>query len=338
MSHTRQSPAAAWDGEVTEIIPFNEFGMVGDLEFRAHCAFDADYQVMHARELDDLDGDDDQVPLLLRAAPVDQRARSRPPPAASSAPSISAGSRPAGRTRGGMHRQSPAGTSAGRSRLMLAAIAAGAAAAATQSAVTATDASSGLPVLAADALSITTVGVRPDAPAGGMQVVAASPPVDPAQLRDEFARAAAFAAQRAEREALLRTPLYVMPTVGVLTSDFGMRWGALHGGIDIANAIGTPIYAVAAGMVIDAGPTAGFGMWVRVRHPDGTVSLYGHINSTTVTVGERVLAGDQVATMGNNGFSTGPHLHFEVQLNGADRIDPVPWLAQHGVNTDALAG
>lgn len=79
-------------------------------------------------------------------------------------------------------------------------------------------------------------------------------------------------------------------------------------------------------------------MWVRVRHPDGTVSLYGHINSTTVTVGERVLAGDQVATMGNNGFSTGPHLHFEVQLNGAERIDPVPWLAQHGVNTDALAG
>jgi len=70
---------------------------------------------------------------------------------------------------------------------------------------------------------------------------------------------------------------------------------------------------------------------VKLLHADGTVTLYGHINTTLVSVGQRVMAGDQIATMGNRGNSTGPHLHFEVLQGGTERIDPVPWLAQRGL-------
>jgi murein DD-endopeptidase MepM/ murein hydrolase activator NlpD len=112
----------------------------------------------------------------------------------------------------------------------------------------------------------------------------------------------------------------------------------LHAGIDIANSIGTPIYAVADGVVIDVGPTAGYGAWVKLKHSDGTVTLYGHINTWLVKKGERVMAGDQIATIGNRGNSTGPHCHFEVMLNGTDRIDPVPWLAKRGLSPGNYSG
>ncbi len=71
---------------------------------------------------------------------------------------------------------------------------------------------------------------------------------------------------------------------------------------------------------------------------DGTVTLYGHINSALVSVGQSVMAGDQIATMGNRGNSTGPHLHFEVLLGGTERIDPVPWLAKRGLYVGNYAG
>ncbi|CPY64252.1 metalloprotease yebA [Mycobacteroides abscessus] len=122
-----------------------------------------------------------------------------------------------------------------------------------------------------------------------------------------------------------------MPTNGTFTSGFGYRWGALHGGIDIANSIGTPIVAAADGVVIATGPTAGYGAWVKIRHSDGTVTLYGHINTWEVSVGQRVMAGDRIATIGNRGNSTGPHLHFEVLLGGSQRIDPQGWLANKGL-------
>ena len=155
---------------------------------------------------------------------------------------------------------------------------------------------------------------------------------------EELANGMAFANDRAQREARLSQPLYVMPTHGIFTSNFGYRWGVLHAGIDLANAIGTPIYAVSDGVVIDAGPTAGYGMWVKLLHADGTVTLYGHINSAVVSAGQRVMAGDQIATMGNRGNSTGPHLHFEVLQGGSERIDPVPWLAKRGINVGSYTG
>ncbi len=123
---------------------------------------------------------------------------------------------------------------------------------------------------------------------------------------------------------------FVKPADGELTSTYGMRGGSMHNGIDLANSIGTPILSVAAGEVIDAGPASGFGQWVRVQHDDGTITVYGHVDSFSVSEGQQVEAGEQIATMGNEGQSTGPHLHFEVIEDGS-KIDPQPWLEERGI-------
>jgi murein DD-endopeptidase MepM/ murein hydrolase activator NlpD len=123
---------------------------------------------------------------------------------------------------------------------------------------------------------------------------------------------------------------YALPARGVFTSGYGPRWGTFHYGIDIAAPIGSPIYAVSDGTVINAGPAEGFGLWVRIRDDDGTISVYGHMYDFSVSVGERVRAGEQIARVGNRGDATGPHLHFEILVNG-QHIDPQPWLALHGI-------
>ena len=128
------------------------------------------------------------------------------------------------------------------------------------------------------------------------------------------------------------TQVFVRPAVGRFTSGFGGRWGTFHYGDDIANAIGTPIYAVTDGVVEDAGPASGFGLWVVLRHPDGSHSVYGHVNRMFVHVGERVTAGQQIAEIGNRGQSTGPHLHFEIWNREGTKVNPLPWLAQHGID------
>ncbi|AOW91810.1 hypothetical protein BFN03_01475 [Rhodococcus sp. WMMA185] len=163
------------------------------------------------------------------------------------------------------------------------------------------------------------------------QVLNVANPTDMSQFSNLLAKGQRFSEERAAREAAARRPLFVLPAVGTYTSHFGARWGEMHAGVDIANAIGTPILAVADGEVIDAGPASGFGMWVRLLHADGTVTVYGHIDTATVSVGQHVMAGDQIATMGNRGFSTGPHLHFEVHLPGDYKVDPQPWLATRGI-------
>ncbi|PRX48323.1 murein DD-endopeptidase MepM/ murein hydrolase activator NlpD [Prauserella shujinwangii] len=122
----------------------------------------------------------------------------------------------------------------------------------------------------------------------------------------------------------------VRPTTGRFTSGYGPRGGTIHYGIDIANSIGTPIVSAMAGEVISSGPASGFGLWVRVRHDNGLITVYGHINESLVSVGQRVSAGQRIATMGNRGQSTGPHLHFEVH-QGGHKIDPLVWLRSNGV-------
>ncbi|WP_369690138.1 M23 family metallopeptidase [Nocardia inohanensis] len=124
---------------------------------------------------------------------------------------------------------------------------------------------------------------------------------------------------------------FALPAKGAFTSGFGSRWGTFHAGIDIAGPLGSPIYAVAAGTVIDAGPAQGFGLWVRIRHDDGTISVYGHMYDFFVSVGERVPAGMQIARIGNRGDSTGPHLHFEI-IVGGQHVDPAAWLAARGLS------
>ncbi|MBJ8343111.1 M23 family metallopeptidase [Antrihabitans sp. YC2-6] len=122
---------------------------------------------------------------------------------------------------------------------------------------------------------------------------------------------------------------YFAPTSGTLTSPFGD--GRNHQGIDIANSIGTPIVSVTDGKVISAGPAEGFGLWVRIQHADGTITTYGHNNVNVVTVGQRVSAGQKIATVGNRGDSSGPHLHFEVKTPGGQNVDPLEWLADRGI-------
>ncbi|MEU5695620.1 M23 family metallopeptidase [Actinosynnema sp. NPDC020468] len=137
---------------------------------------------------------------------------------------------------------------------------------------------------------------------------------------------------RVAAEEAAKAPKAVVPAVGIFTSGFGGRWGTTHYGVDIANAIGTPIVSVMEGTIVEAGPASGFGLWVRVQHADGTITVYGHMNEILVTQGQHVAAGQQIATIGNRGQSTGPHLHFEVWIGGSQKIDPLPWLAERGIN------
>ncbi|MGV9616425.1 M23 family metallopeptidase [Nocardia xishanensis] len=127
-------------------------------------------------------------------------------------------------------------------------------------------------------------------------------------------------------------PTTVRPVAGRLTSYFGSRWGAQHNGLDFGDPLGAPIFSVTDGVVIEAGPASGFGLWVRVQQDDGTVGVYGHVNDILVNVGQPVLAGDVIATVGNRGQSTGPHLHYEVHDPNVGPIDPWPWLAARGIN------
>ncbi|WP_232806913.1 M23 family metallopeptidase [Geodermatophilus chilensis] len=105
--------------------------------------------------------------------------------------------------------------------------------------------------------------------------------------------------------------------------------------MDIAGPIGTLIYAAHSGVVARAGTATGFGYAVYIRGDDGAVTVYGHVNDYFVRAGERVVAGELIAEVGNRGQSTGPHLHFEVHPSGAmygGQTDPVPWLRARGVS------
>lgn len=334
--------------EVTEILPLDGFDLdevdfvddgidLDELDFSNDSNFDNAAQVLLAPELDDLDLIDDLTPLRL-AAPATPTDVLAPVPALLDIDSPSAAREITDvigvPRRGGQHRKQP--TSAAKGRVLISAMAAGAAAAAAHTATSQAETTHTATVLTASATALT--GSVGSDTTRGAQVIAVQPAANVAVHNEELAKGVAFANDRAQREARLQQPLYVMPTHGIFTSNFGYRWGVLHAGIDLANSIGTPILAVSDGVVIDAGPTAGYGMWVKLRHADGTVTLYGHINTAVVSVGQRVMAGDQIATMGNRGNSTGPHLHFEVLQGGTERIDPVPWLAKRGLNVGNYAG
>jgi murein DD-endopeptidase MepM/ murein hydrolase activator NlpD len=327
LSASRDRRSTLHRNEVTDIIPFNEFGKLADSDFSENSAFAKEALVLGAPELDDLD-DTDNLAVFDLAGPSASERHLSPLERGTNRARSDAES-PIGR---GQHRKQLTGPT--RGRILIGSLAAGAAAAAAHSATEAPDHSKTQTVLAAQSAATGPISTSD----GGMQMVTVQPAANVAVHNAELAHGVAFAEERAQREARLQQPLFVMPVKGVFTSNFGYRWGVLHAGIDLANSIGTPIHAVSDGVVIAAGPTAGYGMWVKLRHADGTVTLYGHVNTTMVTVGERVMAGDQIATVGNRGNSTGPHLHFEVLLGGSQRVDPVPWLAKRGLSVGTFAG
>jgi murein DD-endopeptidase MepM/ murein hydrolase activator NlpD len=117
----------------------------------------------------------------------------------------------------------------------------------------------------------------------------------------------------------------IWPVSGPVTSGFGVRWGRLHAGIDIAPGYGTPVKAAKAGTVIMAGSNGGYGNCVIIDHGGGLSTLYGHMSKITVGDGESVKQGEQVGNVGSTGSSTGPHLHFETRINGSPQ-NPMRYL------------
>jgi murein DD-endopeptidase MepM/ murein hydrolase activator NlpD len=127
-------------------------------------------------------------------------------------------------------------------------------------------------------------------------------------------------------------PIWVWPTHGRFTSGFGPRWGSFHNGIDIANRAWTPIVAARTGTVIEAGWCSGYGYCVKMQHPGGIQTIYGHlVASPPVSAGSSVSVGEVVGYMGSTydvaggGYSTGNHLHFTILVNGR-AVNPLSFL------------
>jgi len=126
-----------------------------------------------------------------------------------------------------------------------------------------------------------------------------------------------------------------LPTTGYrLTARFGMSggmWSSNHTGLDMAAPSGTPIVAVANGVITEAGSAGAYGNKTVQTLADGTEIWYCHQTSIGVSVGEQVVGGQPIGTVGSTGNSTGPHLHLEVRPGGGDPVDPFQALVFHGV-------
>lgn len=128
-----------------------------------------------------------------------------------------------------------------------------------------------------------------------------------------------------QRGTMVR-PTYIKPiSGGRLSSPFGPRWGTIHKGVDWSCPTGTAVKASCGGKVVSAGWSSGYGNTVLIRHPDGKQTRYGHLSKLLVSAGQSVDQGQIVALSGNTGNSTGPHLHFEIIVNGT-QVDPYIYL------------
>ena len=135
-----------------------------------------------------------------------------------------------------------------------------------------------------------------------------------------------------DKKARLAATPSIWPTSGDVTSRFGWRsspfgWGSSdwHPGIDIANDVGTPLHATADGVVILSDWYGGYGKLVQIDHGNGIVTLYGHNSENLVAAGQSVKKGQHIANMGNTGYSTGSHVHYEVRVNGT-AVNPANFL------------
>lgn len=124
------------------------------------------------------------------------------------------------------------------------------------------------------------------------------------------------------------------PTGGEVTSSFGWRvspWGGgseHHQGIDIANSTGTPVVATADGKVVQSEYSEGYGNIVQIDHGNGVATIYGHNSYIITTAGQSVRKGQIISYMGSTGRSTGPHVHYEVRVNGV-AVDPISFMVQY---------
>lgn len=120
-----------------------------------------------------------------------------------------------------------------------------------------------------------------------------------------------------DNKAVLASKMkFLPPCEGRVTSSFGMRWGKMHKGMDIANVAGSPIYAALGGKISYAGWIEGYGNVIKIEHNNGVETVYAHCKLIRVKKGEQVKQGQLIGDMGSTGRSTGPHVHFEVRVNG----------------------
>jgi murein DD-endopeptidase MepM/ murein hydrolase activator NlpD len=134
-----------------------------------------------------------------------------------------------------------------------------------------------------------------------------------------------------DKESFLKSTPTLQPAAGALTSGYGPRMSPyagrikMHEGIDVGAPTGTPIIAPADGVITYSGSKPGFGNFVQIDHGYGVETIYGHASSLSVKKGQKVTRGDRIATVGNTGYSTGPHVHYEVRVNGTP-VDPLYYM------------
>jgi Peptidase family M23 len=181
----------------------------------------------------------------------------------------------------------------------------------------------GAPAPVADASDF-GLGVATDV--GGLEDAGVRRGITEAEAR---VRLQELAASRAARKPKVVSPVRDYR----LTTCYCLRWGQMHFGLDMAAPLGTPIYATIDGVVLEAGPATGFGNAIYIQDEDGNVHIYGHMRYYSVRAGQIVHAGDHIADVGNEGFSTGAHLHYEIHQGGRDGapMDPAAWLGDRDV-------
>jgi Membrane proteins related to metalloendopeptidases len=149
-------------------------------------------------------------------------------------------------------------------------------------------------------------------------------------LLEEVEQQTLVVLMRTNKDTLLSTPS-IWPVKGFLTSGFGWRRSPMsgasrmHQGLDISNRVGTPIRAPARGAVTFSGADGAYGICVMLNHGNGIVTRYAHMSKTLVKVGDYVQRGDVIGALGNTGRSTGPHLHYEVIVNGMP-VNPMRYI------------
>jgi murein DD-endopeptidase MepM/ murein hydrolase activator NlpD len=177
-------------------------------------------------------------------------------------------------------------------------------------------------------------GKLANAKAGKVHALVITKSQEQSEIDESNAIAAASAAIEAKLQATdggsttAATPSaagLIWPVQGPITSPFGPRWGGFHPGIDIGVPEGTPIHAAAAGTVIYCGWETGYGNLVVIDHHNGIATAYAHQSRIAVTCNENVAQGQVIGYSGCTGFCTGPHVHFEVRVNGSP-VDPLGYL------------
>jgi murein DD-endopeptidase MepM/ murein hydrolase activator NlpD len=163
----------------------------------------------------------------------------------------------------------------------------------------------------------------------------AEPEPEPEPAEAEQAEAEQAETEQAETEqAPAEQADWVHPMPGAATTScYGMRWGVLHAGVDLASPHGTPIRAVGAGTVTDAGWVfGGYGISVVIDHRNGVYTHYAHMSDVAVSPGQSVSPGQTIGYEGSTGDSTGPHLHFEVHQGMWNQIEPTSWMRDRGIS------